>query len=196
MDWKHIQQQWQAQHEDANGLDVEAVRRRDAKLHAQVRRRDWLETAVALVVGPFFGGVAWHLGAAGNWGGMGAALLLSLWALYVPWHLWLTRRRLPQPQHELPLRDYLRQERDAMLAQARMLEQIWLWYLGPCAVGLVGLVLARGPVTVYKLVYLGVVFAMFAFIGYANRYVARTQFRVLVTQIDQQLDQLDPEVRP
>ncbi len=194
MDWNRIRTQWQATAADAAPEDVlRQVQARDAALRRQLKRRDLLETVVAIAIAPFFAGVAWWAADRGAWLPAFFAVAIVAWVLFVPLHLWRVRRALPDARPDLPLVDYLSAERTAMQAQARMLERIWFWYLGPCAFGIAGLTLSvRGP-TPGALGYLAVVGALFALIAWANRHAARTQFGALADQIDEQISNLTRE---
>ncbi len=197
MDWNQIRQQWQdAGQAAAPAPDAEllaAVQQRDSKLRGQVQRRDRLETVVALLLAPVFGYSAWRAGLRADWLPMFFSLWLTAWVIYVPWHLWKVRRRMPRPHPELALVDYLTQQRDAMLAQARMLEQVWIWYLAPCAIGVIGLNLAAKGITPGVVIYSVIVLAFCLFLGRLNRRAARTRFRDPAEQIDQQLSRLSEE---
>ncbi len=197
MDWNQIRRQWQQ--DGASGAPdsddelIASVRQRDAKLRKLVLRRDWLETAVAIVVAPIFAYAAWRAGWREAWWPMAFSAWLALWAIFVPWNFWRVRRRMTQPRSELPLIDYLRQAGDAMRDQARMLEQIWFWYLAPCAVGVIGLVVSGQGLTTGSLSYAVFVLVFCLLLGWLNRRAARTHFRDLAAQIDHQLTRLIEE---
>lgn len=194
MDWNQIRQQWRSGSSDAPPDDVlVALQRRDLELRRQVKRRDWLETAVALVVAPAFAVAAWRAGARGAWAVMSFSTLLALWAAYVPAHLWRARRRLPKAHHDRPSIEYLAEDRLALLAQARMLERIWIWYLAPCAFGVIGLNVSVFGITSGSMIYTAVVLAFCAVIARVNRHAARAQYRDLAAQIDRQISRLEEE---
>lgn len=194
MDWQQIRRRWQSGGDEPKPGDVlAAVQRRDLELRGQVERRDRLETAVAAVVAPAFAIAAWRAGAHGSWYVTSFCTLLTLWAAWVPVHLWRARRRLPTAHHDRPLVEYLREERLALVAQARMLERIWAWYLAPCAVGVIGLNVSIQGVTSGSMIYTVAVVAFFAVIARVNRHAARTRFRDLVAQIELQIAELTRE---
>lgn len=194
MDWNELRHRW---HEvQATPVpptlerDVEA---RDRALRDAVRRRDRLETLVAAAMAPLFAGIAAWLASRGAWIAFGFCALIVAWIGYVPWRLKQARRALAEPRPDLTLVEYLRAQRDAMLAQARMLEQAWLWYVAPCVVGIAGLVLSLGGVTTKTVAYLAVVGAGGIVLAYANRRAARTEFREQAAAIARQLERLDEE---
>ncbi|HET9485620.1 MAG TPA: hypothetical protein VFO79_16780, partial [Xanthomonadales bacterium] len=94
---------------------------------------------------------------------------------------------------DLPLLEHLRGNRDAMLAQARMLEQVWWWYLAPFAFGVTGLVLSIGGFTPKTVAYAGFVLVLCVLIGLANRYAARAVFRAHADEIERQIENLTSE---
>lgn len=197
MDWQSIRQRWrQDEAPPVFEAAIAALRQRELELHAKVRRRDRLETLAALLVVPFFAVLAVRYGLRAQWLPCAFACLIALWAAYVPWRLWQARRRQPQRDPAQPLTSYLRAEREALLAQARMLEAVWLWYIAPCALGILGLVFSSGPATLGKWIYCAIVLAFCGFIGWANHYAARTQFRAQAADIDTQLCLLNQEDAP
>lgn len=194
MDWNEMRMRWKSSPAVPGTLeDIAAVRERDRKLRGIVKRRDWLETAVALIVMPFFLWVAWTASRDGQLITAAFAAFIALWAGFVPLRLWYTRRRMPTLHPDRSLHEYLCEERDAMLAQARMLESIWIWYLGPCVIGVLGLVLSRKPPTLGTWIYCGVVVGSCALIGWANHLAARSHFRAIADDIGRQLQQLNWE---
>lgn len=196
MNWNALRQRWQ--HVDAAPAAtgpqlLDEVRAREQRLRAAVKRRDRLESGIALVLAPIFAYATYRAGMAGKGGSTFFSAWLTAWTLYVPWHFWRVRRRMPSPRNDLPLVDYLRRQREAMLAQARMLEQVWVWYLAPCAIGVIGLNFAATGLTVGNFVYAAIVAAFFAYLGRLNQRAARTQFRDLVAGIDLQLAHLSED---
>lgn len=193
MDWNNLRQRWQSAAAADAFDDVEAVRERDRKLRGTVKRRDYIETAVALFVMPFFLWTAWNLATGDKLLGAAFALFIALWAGFVPLRLWHTRRRMPTPHPDRPLREYLDEEREAMLAQARMLESVWVWYLGPCMIGVLGLVFSIRTPTIGTWVYVGIVVAFCVLIGWANHVAARKHFRAMAEDIGRQIQALNKE---
>ncbi len=194
MDWNRLRQTWQHDECALSEADVlAAVQQRDGDLRAKLRRRDWLESIVGLLIAPVFAVATWRAGVRGDWLPAFFAAFLGLWACYVPLHLWRTRRRLPKPHWDRPLLAFLREEHAAMVAQAQQLERIWVWYLAPCAFGVIGLnFAARGPTT-GTWIYAAIVLAFCAVLARANHYAARSQFRDHAQRIAQQISRLTEE---
>ena len=111
----------------------------------------------------------------------------------MPLHLWRARRKLPARDAALAPAAYLALERDGLRAQARMLEQAWLWYVAPCVTGILGLVLATRGIDVKGMVYSACVLAFGALIAWANRVAARRHFGVLADDIQREIDKLEQE---
>ena len=196
MDWEMMRQQWRSEGPAVPRVPVDELEARDEKLHRQVKRRDLLETVAAVLGGIFFTFVALGSAAEGNWAAVAFSVLLVAYALFVPLKLRRARRWLPVVEHHMPLVEGLARQRDAALAQARMLEQVWLWYLTPPGVGLFGLTLAVDGVTPGSLAYLGVVLVTYVGIGWLNRHVARTRFRAHAAALQGQIDALAPGGQP
>lgn len=190
MDWKKLGQQWRSEGPSAPAVPLDELKARDEALRKQVRRRDMLETLAAVAVGIFFALAAVVLVIGGNWVAAAFSALLVAYAAFVPVKLRRARRWLPLVEHHMPLVEGLARQRDAAMAQARMLEQVWLWYLVPPGVGILGLTLAIGGITRGSLAYLGMVLVLYVGIGWLNRHVARTKFRTHAMALQRQIDAL------
>ncbi|MFZ7096951.1 hypothetical protein ACOPJQ_00030 [Luteimonas dalianensis] len=193
MDWDSMKQRWQDDAAAAPDVRIEALRSLDEKMRRRVRRRDLIETVAAVAVVIFFTLAALGMATKGEWAAVGFSVLLVVWGALIPLRLRQARRQVPEPEPQLPLVENLGRQRDAALAQARMLEQVWLWYLTPPMIGIFGLTLVlRGP-SMFSLVYLAVVVALYAGIAWYNRHVARTRFRAHAESLQCQINALDGE---
>lgn len=188
MDWDTIRKEWRRALPDAPLLSMEELRKRDRSLWKTVRRRDLVETIAGGFVAVFFALVAIRALGSGAWMQGGFALLIAAWGVYLPFPMHRSQRLALQPDHGLALIGHLRQQRDAALAQARMLERVWLWYLTPPAIGLTGLTLARDGVTAGSLGYIAVLAVLYAVLAWVNRRAARTQFRAHAEELQRQID--------
>jgi hypothetical protein len=109
-----------------------AVRDKARVLERTVRRRDLLETSIALLLLPVF---AWFaMRASHPLSRLGAAIIAAS-CVAIPWILRRARRR--DPDFGLPVEDFLRLELAFVLRQRRLLLTVPLWYLGPLGVGAV-----------------------------------------------------------
>ncbi len=193
MDWNRMREQWQHDAPAASAVSIEKLRSLDLTLQKQVRRRDLIETVAAVAMAVFFTFVALGLTANAEWVALGFALLLVTWAIAVPLRLRRARRQAPTEDLQLPLVENLGRQRDAALAQAHMLERVWLWYLTPPAIGIFGLTLTlQGPST-FALLYLAGVLLLYLGIAWLNRYAAKTRFRTHARQLQDQIDALNQE---
>lgn len=190
MDWERIGRQWREQAPDGEPATLEALRERDRALWRKARRRDLVETLVALVVVVVFAVAAQRLLEVGNWLAGGSALLIVAWAAWLPFRLHRGRRLAVEPDPGMPLLAWLEHRRDALLAQARMLEQIWSWYLAPPAIGAGGLKLGIDGLNPDSLAYFGFVLVLYAVIGWLNRRAARTRFRARADELQARIDRL------
>jgi hypothetical protein len=196
MDWNDLRSRWRAAGPPSRvGALLERIGPRSDRLRAAISRRDFIESAIAIVLFPAFAWLAWQLASRGTWLPFAFVAFLLGWLVYVPLRLRAARRALPTMRADLPTRDYLAAERDAMRAQATMLEQVWRWYLAPCAIGVCGFVLSARGFTLKTIVYSAVVLAFCFLLGHANRVAARTQFRALADDIDRQIRSFE-EDRP
>ena len=194
MDWNDLRRRWH----DVPAAPVpdtlqRELEQRDQALRRTLRRRDLVETGVALLMAPVFVAIAVKLFLDEAWAAFAFCGLIVAWIAFVPWRLWQARRALPTPRPELPTVDYLGAERDAMLAQARMLEQAWLWYFAPCAVGIAGLAFSVAGFTPKSIAYVAIVAVFCVVMSVANRRAARVAFRDHAAAIARQLERMDEE---
>lgn len=196
MDWNRMRQRWRQEDLPVPEVSIDELRTRESALRRHVRFRDLLETGAAVLVAVLFVLAAVGLGSRGQWLAAGFAVLLVAWAVVVPLRLRSARREAPDPAPGLPLVENLRRQRDAALAQARMLEQVWLWYLGPPMVGIFGMTLALRGLSMFALVYLAVVVLLYVGIAWFNRRAAKTKFRAHAERLQQQIDALATEEEP
>lgn len=129
---------WQTRGDGAGEAAPEELARRvfeqSRRLEGLVRRRDRLETAVALAIAPFFAAVVWlspHLLAR-----VGAALL-TVSCVAIPFRLARARRGFAPGAADRPLLTFLHEERERVSAQRRLLRSIFWWYLLPLGIGVV-----------------------------------------------------------
>jgi len=196
MDWNELRNRWRASEPPSPMAAMLArIGSRSDRLRGAVLRRDFIETAVAVVMFPAFAWITWKLATHSAWLPFAFSAFLLAWIAYVPLRLRAARRALPVMRADLPTRDYLAAERDAMRVQAEMLEAVWRWYLAPCAIGVSGFMLSARGFTLKSVAYCAVVTGFCVLLGYANRAAARMQFRALADDIDTQLRSLE-EDRP
>jgi hypothetical protein len=185
MSWKDLQDQWKRA--AVTPLPASTVRdtlRRAQRLRRRILWRDGIETVVALAMVPIVFGWLRDAVHARVWLMEASAALLLAWLFYVPWRLWRARRLLPRNDSSLPLPRYLELQKQAMLAQARMLEQIVWWYLAPPMLGIAGLAVGKHGLTRSVLIYLAAVFVVYAVIARLNKRAAKHNFRRRAADID------------
>jgi hypothetical protein len=164
------------------GLPDQIVER-SRKLEATVRRRDRLETAVALAIAPFFAAVV-VLGTS-TVGRIGAALL-ALSCLWIPLWLARARRRFRPAPRDLSLRAFLSEERGRLLDQRHLLRTILWWYLLPLGIGVVLLFGSRSS-ALATAVYAAVVAALYWGIHRLNQRAVATELEPRLAEVDELL---------
>lgn len=188
MDWNDLRSRWRASEPPSPMAEMlDRVGARSGRLRSAISRRDLIESVIAIVMIPPFAWLAWQLGTRGLWLPFAFIAFLLGWLVYVPLRLRAARRALPVVRADMPTRDYLAAERDAMRVQATMLEAVWRWYLAPCAIGVIGFVLSARGFTLKTVLYSAVVLGFCALLGYANKVAAKTQFHTLADDIDHQI---------
>ncbi|RDS82319.1 hypothetical protein DWU98_09870 [Dyella monticola] len=185
MSWKDLQGQWQRTAvTPLSASTVEDTLRRVQRLRRRILWRDGIETVVALALMPVVFGWLRDAVHAGVVLMEASAALLFAWLFYVPWRLWRARRLLPRNDPGLAPQRYLERQKQALLAQARMLEQVAWWYLAPCMLGIAGLTIGKRGWTRGALIYLGVVFVVYVAIERLNKRAAKHNFRRRVAEIE------------
>ena len=192
MDWETMQRKWQAGDGAPPRPALAEVIAQAGGLAAIVRRRDRIETVAALAVLALFGAWGWGLLADGKALAGAFALLVAASAAWIPLLLWRARARLPgEPRHDQPVRIYLERQRDAMRAQASLLERVAWWYVMPPAIGVIGITFALQGPTPYAWGYAAAVLAFDAWVVHINRRAARTRFGAQARQLAEQLRLLE-----
>jgi hypothetical protein len=188
MDWNDLRDTWQRQ---GSGDAPELRPRPLHRLWIRVGQRDFLETALAVLMLPVFGLGAWWLAGQGRWVAAGFAAFLTLAIAAIPVRLWIARRRIPLPDPQMPVLAFLHEERQALLEQARMLSRVARWYWGPLGIGVIGFFVSLRGLAWISVGYVAVVVLMCAVVEYANRAAVRKQIEPAVRAVDEQIEQLE-----
>jgi len=195
MKWEALQTSWQS----ANGTVeeaqlkqwVQAAKDRDRNLHRIVRRRDILETSIALLLVPVFGFFAWFFLGKGMWVAAFGSALLVAGCLYIPWRLHQARKLQPDPEMSTDMLVYLRAERDATEAQYLLLKGILRWYLGPIGVAVILLYFGVQGWSLSTLYYTLLVLGLYGVIYLLNQKAAARKIAPRIEQIDEQIRALN-----
>lgn len=194
MEWNELRNGWQTRASDRkNGAPISADQLRpDARrrIWTQVRGRDWLETLVALTLAPFFGWVAVQMLTVGLYLAAFFAAFLVASVLRIAVRLWRARARIPDPDPGRSVLDFLRAERDALVAQADLLSSVARWYWGPIGVGTVGLFAGIRGMAPASFAYAACVVLLCIGIEYLNRRAVRTRFRPAIAAVEQQIESI------
>lgn len=147
MNWSDYEAIWKRQALPAGAAaDVTELRHsfeaRRRKLAATLLMRDVLEGSAGLLVAGVFAFVWWHLGREAWPIGLAILLLLGLTGFFVRERIRTHRRRLGP---EAALLAKLEAELAELRHQRRLLLNVWLWYLAPCAgaIGCFGFAVVR-----------------------------------------------------
>lgn len=190
MPWAGLRTTWQELEDPSAEAEAATPPARVTRLRRNIVRRDLLETLVAVPLAPFFGWFSWLAATKQQWLAMAFSVFLTGAMVYIPWRLWSERRKMPKPDPQRPVREYLRAEHAGMRAQAELLEAVWWWYLGPLGVGVVGLYVSIRGLVWQSAAYSAVVLVVYWAIGKGNSIAAKKQYRVAMQEIDEQLAQL------
>jgi hypothetical protein len=175
---------WRSRHAEMDTPSPEQVLRRveerSRRLEGIVRRRDRLETAVALAIAPFFAAVV--VLALHPLTRIGAAIL-TVSCLAIPLRLASSRRAFGPGRADRTTAEFLRDERERVLAQKRLLRTVLWWYLLPLGIGVVLLFGGMRPLADATLYAVAVV------ILYGAIYVLNQ--RAVATELDPRLAELE-----
>lgn len=192
MDWNRARLQWQTR-PAASESDILAEPPKPGRLWSIIRRRDGIETACAVFGAVLFGGFSVLL----LLGGMALAAGFGFWlaavCVYIPLRLRRARRLIPEPDPSQPVIEFLRAERQALLAQRELLGSVWRWYWGPIAVGVIGFFVSIKGWGWMSLAYVCAVIAMSVVIEFLNRRAIRHSITPLVELIERQIHELENE---
>lgn len=161
---------------------LDAARVRLAAMDRAIRRRDRLESAVALVLAPIFAVVAWrtpHLVSAAG------ATILAAACLFIPVHL-RRARRLPGDRGG-PLVATVRAELARVHAQERLLRTVLWWYLLPLGLGVLLLVGGAPVSTSFKTIYGALVVAFGGYLYVLNRRAVRADLEPVSRELTEWL---------
>lgn len=191
MDWEDIRHAWQSR--PAPGRGEFSLPDEAGRLRRTIRRRDLMETVVALFLALFFGANVWFL-----WiGGFETAAAFSLWlsiaCITIPIRLRNGRKRFPARESDLPLRAFLQQERAALAHQRHLLGTVLWWYLGPIMIGVLGFFIGIRGLHWHSLAYAAFVLLIGFGIERANRLAVRTRIEPAIRAIDEQIRQLEED---
>ncbi|WP_376690167.1 hypothetical protein [Wenzhouxiangella sp. EGI_FJ10409] len=192
MDWDRIRSDWQSRPAEAADRTL-LPPARFSRLWRRVRRRDWVETAVAVLLALFFGATAGVLLLAAMPVPAGFAVWLTLVCIYIPLKLARVRRLIPEADPEQPVIEFLRVERRALLAQRAMLASVWRWYWGPIAVGVIGFYVSIRGWHWQSAAYVAVVVLVSLIIEYANRAAVRTHIQPALDELEQQIARMEED---
>ena len=166
--------------------ELHLVRARAERLRRVVRRRDWTETGVAILLFPLFASAAFIMPRALS--AVGAAIV-AVACVLVPIRLRAARHRAPDPAQ--PVTHALRAELAEVRAQERLLGSVAWWYVGPLALG-VTLFVAGTPVSPpFKAGYAVLVLAAGAWVVHLNRRAVRRDLQPVARELESVLASVD-----
>ena len=193
MDWEDLRDQWQARTPGA--IDTAALRPPGrVRLWQRVRRRDAVETLVALPMIPFFAATSYKLWTGGLWIPSLFALILLAVVTWIPIRLWHARRSIPEPDPGGTVLAFLTAERAALVVQAELLSTVARWYWGPIAFGVIGLSISIRGLSWASLAYAGFVVALCTVIEMANRAAVRSRFVPAIESVERQIEEINKKV--
>jgi hypothetical protein len=122
-----IKSVWHSQETEGFTISLEDVRKRADKLHRTVRRRNFGEYAMSVLLIAIFGGLTYALPGFVLKAG---CVLIILGIFTVAWQLHRRASAQSLPVNGSVL-DLVAFHRGALIRQRDALRKIWLWYLGP-----------------------------------------------------------------
>lgn len=165
MEFHEMVEAWRRQPTPATdpAQELRAVRARAAGIARTVRRRDWIETGIALILLPLFAWQAVH--APTLLSSIGAAII-AVACIVIPLRLRHARGREPDPT--APVLDALRAELQRVRAQERLLGTVAWWYFGPLGIGVILLVGGSSASAAFRIGYAMIVVVIFGVLLHLN----------------------------
>jgi len=180
--------------QDREGADeqelLDFVRERSEAFEKKIRRRDLLETLVAVVVAAFFG---YELLTATSWLVRAGAALVIAGGGFIVWRLHHARRSRPERAGDRPLVAQLRADRGRVESQIRLLETVLWWYLAPLAAGAVLFVVGQSSATWSTALTLTVVALVCLVVWRLNHRTVERKLRPRRRELTRLLEQLGEE---
>lgn len=193
MDWNDMQGRWQETgQKEADGISSKPPGSRQ-KLWGLVRRRDYLETGIAVLLLPVFAGLVVFYGMNEKWVSAAFLLLVVAGIAVIPWQLWRTRRLVPAPDHAGTVLDYLKAELKALGAQEQQSRWVFIWYFLPIGIGVIGAYTSTVGLNLDSLKYAAAVAGLGVAIDWMNRYWAARKFRDAAAEIRSQIESMESE---
>lgn len=191
MDWNDIQNSWQARDDDDAGRVSTSPPTSTRTLWRLVKRRDYIESGLALLLMPLFSVFGVLFARNGQWIAVAFLGLIVIGLAIVPWQLWRTRRMMPTPDPEGSVIDFLRDELRAIEAQESQSRWAVLWYFLPIGVGVIGFYTSVNGLTTGSLAYAAIVVLLGVGIDWLNRVWAARKFREAAATLRAQIEQLE-----
>ncbi|MBC3541015.1 hypothetical protein ACFSC6_17185 [Rufibacter sediminis] len=153
----------------------------------KIRQRDRTEIAVALIMIPLFGLVAWRLPFPLT--KLGAALVIP-WCLLVIYQLKRARRHSVQ-NFSTPLVHYLHQYRRYLQDQIQLLKGVLFWYMLPFSVCLVLYFMGFSSSPAGLAMYVTFIVVMNVLIYFNNRNALKQDLEPLLEKVDRTIASLE-----
>lgn len=189
-DFESLRRAWRIEAPDASTAPAEAVERvrdRALALSRTMRRRDRLETVVALLLFPFF---SWIAVAEPSPISTAGAVVVAAWCILMPLRLRHARGRASDPGQ--PVRDFLQAELEHTRSQRRLLGSVAWWYVAPVTVGVILIVAGGDASPAFKMGYSGLVLLLGLVVLILNRRAAQHTLQPMIDNLERWLAELDP----
>lgn len=150
----------------------------------QIKRRDWLETAVAIIV--ILVCLIAFFYVQSVWSQLGCTTLIFA-SVFIVYKLRKARKKQAKEKLEpdKSFRDHLQQELLKLETQKELLESVLWWYLAPFFIGFMFLILGFNFYLIIKVVFLGVGLILYAYIWKLNQDAVSKQINPLISDIEQ-----------
>ncbi|MGH7445333.1 MAG: hypothetical protein ACREKM_10670 [Longimicrobiales bacterium] len=181
MEFDEMVEAWRRQPTPATdpAQELRAVRARAADLARTVRRRDWIETGIALVLLPLF---AWQAARGPTLLASIGAAIIAVACILIPLRLRHARGRSPDPT--LPVLDALRAELQRVRAQERLLGTVAWWYFGPLGIGVILFVGGSSASAAFRIGYAVVVVLLYGGLLHLNLRAVRDIYGPLARELE------------
>lgn len=198
MKFDDLKQDWQQTVEDSESPEnlteiINMLAKQTTKIDNEIKRRDFLEIGIAILLIP-----AWIYGLTISAGLMQTTglIIALITSVLIPYKMLKAKKVTPlvADNHK----SFLQTERQKLKQQKQLLEQVVWWYIAPITTSIVLITLGATvdpngipSVNDQLLTYYGFVSLLVVGIYFLNKRAAKKKFDPLLTQIEQQLADIE-----
>ncbi len=172
---------------------IDALEEETVKLDRDIKRRDVMESLIALCLVPFW---IYRMFSYNSMIELTGLIILTLACLFIPYRLRKARHTLPNKLSSI--KAFLTLEKQKIQSQMTLLGSVLSWYLAPLYIGIVLVSVGdrvdeAGAVVITEMLtyYLIFVTIFFGLIWWANIHAVKKKFKPILDRIEKRLAELE-----